>query len=96
VVYATAEPRAARIAGGTRTYARAALVFLLQVTYGLGAAAVLFYLMLAGLVWLVRPLVNASRAMTSEPELRRRMAALPHDHPARRTLEELLLRRHGR
>jgi hypothetical protein len=93
VVYTAAEPRAAQIAGGTRAYARAALVYLLEITYALGAAAVLFYLLLAGLERLARPLVHASRALGSEPELRRRVAALPHDHAARRTLEELLRHR---
>jgi hypothetical protein len=96
IVYSIADPRVARIAGGTRTYARAAFVFVLEVTYGLGAVAVLFFGVLMAIERVVRRFVDTSRALMSDPEVLRRVAALPPDHVARRALEENLRRRRVR
>jgi hypothetical protein len=96
IIYPETEPRAARIAGGTRRFARDALLHILEVTYGIGAA----------LAFLLFPLLNAvggrirrspilSRASDAGTD-RRHPGVPPEDDPRRKALEAFLRARRNR
>lgn len=90
VEYPIADPRAARIVGATRTYADAALLYILGVTYG-GAAILAF---------VVFPLLGAlERRLRASPlfgpifnpgEAAKGIAGLDADDPRRKALEAFL------
>jgi hypothetical protein len=90
VTYPRAEPRSARIAGGTREFGRHAFVYFLELTYGIGAA--LAFVMFPA-VYLVVRLARRSRALRlafDPTERTRLLSQLPADDPRREKIERLI------
>jgi hypothetical protein len=92
IEYAVADPRAGRMLAGTRRYARDALIYVLELTFGVGAvlASVVF-----PVVYLAKKVVRSSSMLSImfDPTARARLvsdlSALPADHLRRKTLERL-------
>lgn len=89
VEYPPGNPAAARLSGATRDYARDALVYFLELTYGLAMAVICVGLVLGR----VRRAILGSRAattFTARQSVFRDIAALPDDESRRKALEALL------
>jgi hypothetical protein len=92
VTYSRAAPRSARIAGGTREFGRHALVYFLELTYGIGAALAI---VMFPAVYLVLRLARRSRALRlafDPTERTRLLSQLPADDPRREKIERLINR----
>ena len=90
--YPADNPAAARIVGATREYARDALVYFLELTYGIAVAVICVGLVLGR----VRRAVLEAKAVTtfsSRQSVLRDIAAVPDDESRRQALEALLGRR---
>jgi hypothetical protein len=94
IYYASTDPRLARAAGGTRNYARQAVVYLLGLTYGMGAA--LAFLVFPA-VYVVGKLLRSSRIfgpIIAYDEIVQHIARLPAHDPRRKALEAWMRARH--
>jgi hypothetical protein len=94
IYYAATDPRLARAAGGTRTYARQAVVYLLGLTYGMGAALAF---LVCPAVYVVGKCVRSSRIfgpIIASYEIVKYISRLPADDPRQKVLEAGMCARH--
>ncbi len=87
ITYSISDPRIARISGASRTYAKEALIYILGLTYGLGAVVVF-------VVWLVIRLLDGIwawftglRPAIAVDQVAANMSKLPDGDPRRKAFE---------
>jgi hypothetical protein len=96
VTYPVSDPRAGRMIGGTRTYARRALVHVLTVAYVPAGIVVLVLLPVMGFVGKRVRASPVFGALAATGDAVRQISSLSADDPRRQALEETLRRGHDR